>query len=558
MQLNAVRSLFFFLTFVNSLYAQATRLQILHTNDLHGYLESTIYRPERGGYAQLRSKILQLKKWGDDQGIRTLVFDAGDFLEGNIFYQVDRGRKVFQMIQMMGYDAVALGNHDWLMGSSELDKMLNELPPPFPILAANISLSKFSLKSIDKFIVPSATFHIGDIKLGVVGLTTDEPFYKWRFEGGDIKPPVKTFMKYADKLKDSDHDYVLALTHIGFLHDQVLAAKSYGNLDLVIGGHSHSILDDVYYQNNQMGRDIPIVQTGAHANFLGRLILELEKGAELKVTNYELVPILSAGKKDPAVYAHVTESRESLNSLFGAKYLSQVLGHSEIDLESSAYYLTKWSEIVTEALKESSDADISMHSPGFGGVIIPRGPITRELIFNSYPRVFDLDDLHGWHVWCADIHGIVLKSLIRLAIRQQLPAVFSGITFDVLDWNDNIIEYGLQRQLGPTESGIDSNGNVLFRFLGILDRFRVANIRVNGEKISKYRKYRVAMPEGFVTGGLGISNALKYLLKSISRSETTMWDAIANKVIKLGVITEDTKIDVFSPATPKYKDLKSK
>ena len=137
----------------NALNGQAKLVQILHTNDLHSYLESTIKDPKKGGYATLKTLIDREKLRAMKQGIPTLVLDAGDFLEGNLFFLSDGGKQVMRVMNQMGYDAAVLGNHDWLMGTRQMDDYLKEVPPNFPLLAANFS-AKNNFSVIQKTIQP--------------------------------------------------------------------------------------------------------------------------------------------------------------------------------------------------------------------------------------------------------------------------------------------------------------------------------------------------------------------------------------------------------------------
>ena len=91
---------------------QAKLITILHTNDLHSYLENTIKDPSKGGHAYLKTVLEEEKAKSEKLGIPTLVFDAGDFLEGNLFFMSNGGKQVMKVMNHMGYDAVVLGNHD--------------------------------------------------------------------------------------------------------------------------------------------------------------------------------------------------------------------------------------------------------------------------------------------------------------------------------------------------------------------------------------------------------------------------------------------------------------
>ena len=99
-------------------------VQILHTNDVHGLVEHSVFDKKIGGFEKLKAIIEREKKQALSQNIPTLLFDSGDFLEGSIFYMADKGRSLFQLMDSIGYNAVTMGNHDWLMGINSMNDML--------------------------------------------------------------------------------------------------------------------------------------------------------------------------------------------------------------------------------------------------------------------------------------------------------------------------------------------------------------------------------------------------------------------------------------------------
>jgi 2',3'-cyclic-nucleotide 2'-phosphodiesterase (5'-nucleotidase family) len=130
---------------------------------------------------------------------------------------------------------------------------------------------------------------VDGIKIGIIGLTTDEIVYKWRFEKGLVTNPFDSAQKYEQILKDRKNDVIIALTHIGLFNDTRMVTRS-KYIDLVVGGHSHDALFKEKYVKNRLDKEIPIVQTGAHTKYLGRMIVDVEKGRPLKIVKYELIP----------------------------------------------------------------------------------------------------------------------------------------------------------------------------------------------------------------------------------------------------------------------------
>jgi 5'-nucleotidase / UDP-sugar diphosphatase len=528
-----------------SLSAYAVKLQILHTNDLHGFLESTVIDKKKGGYHNIKKIFIEETSKAKEKNIKTLRFDGGDFSEGSIFYLTQKGRRNFELMNLLNYDAVVLGNHDWLMGTKELNQIIEDVPPQYSLLAANLRPKSLIFPALSKTVEKYKIFTIGDIKIAVIGLITDEKFYEWKFDKCKIKDPVKTARKLAKKLKKKKKaDFVFVLSHIGVLKDKEVI-ESNSSIDLVVGGHSHTKLFKPYYVKDKSGNLRPIVQAGEHGNFVGKLLLNLEKDKPLKIENYELVPVVNDDKEDVLastaaeaaskdVKQYVDQTRELLHARFSKDWLSEVIGKTEVPLMSSFSQITVWTALITDGLRECANADFSAHSPGFGGTDLPRGNITREDVFQAHPRIFDLEDKYGWHLYEVDIRGFWLKTIIKLIINRQMPVAFSGVTFDIVNKDDEIIPV----QYGDIVDGAhDTDPNLILKFLGINTEFKIKNIKIKGQKIIWNKKYKMALPEAIILGGVGITKLVKIILKNISKTNLSVWECINKKIAKEKIIT---------------------
>lgn len=510
--------------------AQAEIVQILHTNDLHGFLENTVENKLIGGYPAIKYKIDYFKNLAISQNIKTITLDAGDFMEGNIFYEADEGRNVLSVMSEMGYDAVALGNHDWLMGTKDLNFLFKSNPPKFDLLASNVKINALLYPEINRNLKPYKIINISGKKIAILGLTTDEVFYKWRFYEGKISDPIRTAKKMAEKLRDDlDADFVIGLTHVGLKVDKEIAAVA--DLDLIVGGHSHTYLQKaVNIKNRDSERLIPIVQTGAHGKYLGRLIVELIKGKPLKILKYETI-LIKNDYEDEAISKSVKIARDNLNKKYGANWLNQKVGESRIPIYNSESKITPWTAFVVDSIKESRHADIAFHAAAFGGTNLPVGDVSREELFDTHPRVFDLKDKYGWHVYDVRIMGLFLKVLLHMAIKNDYAIGISGVTFDLVprDGKSQAIN-------GNSLVTNDLRGKKPISHLG-LSRFKIKNIRINGRRVYLTRMYHVALPEGFVKGGIGITRAIKAILRKISKTDTSVLSAMEDKFKKIGILT---------------------
>lgn len=556
-------SFIIFLVFIFSSVSHGEMVQILHTNDLHGFLEHSVSDQKKGGFHNVKRVFEEQKLWAKSQDIPTLTLDAGDFAEGSLFYFAQNGRRSFEVMNLMGYDAVVMGNHDWLMGSKELNKIMKEVEPNFTYLGANIKVNSVLHPALHKKIEPYKIVTIGDIKIAILGLTTSEKFYSWRFENGKIKKPVKVAKKYAKKLKKKlGVDYVIVLSHTGVWKDEEII-KGNDRIDLIVGGHSHTAIHKPYYVKDKKGVARPIVQAGEHGKFVGQLLLKLNKGKKLEIVQYRLIPVENKGldhshhpqvaNAQEDVQNYVKKTREIIEDRFSKDWLYEVMGESLIPLMSSDSQLTTWTALVTDGLKECVNADLSVHSPGFGGADLPTGKITRELVFQGYPRIFDMDSQYGWRLYDVEIYGFFIKTIVKLILNRRLPVAFSGITFDIHDENDEVVQV---QTSGDINDEIEHKSRVIqHKFLGLLSNYRISNIRINGQKVKWTKKYHLALPEGIVRGGLGITRFVKFVFRSISKNEYSVWECLNKKVQKEQLLTFDYQNNKWDPVVE--KSLKS-
>ena len=475
--------------------AEAKLFQILHTNDTHSFLDSSSHDKDRGGMARLKSLMDFYKDKMKSEGVETLTLDAGDFTEGNIYYMADAGKKSFIVQDNMGYDVVAMGNHDYLMGSQDLEKMLSEIDLSFSFVAANVTINPL-YKNIKATVVPFKEITLNGIKFGIFGLTTNEIFYNWRFDGAVITNPIKSGLKYEDILRKRNNDVIIGLTHIGYLEDMKLGLKS-KEVDLIIGGHSHTALFKPIYVKNVNDKLVPIVQAGQHTEYLGRIIIDVEKDRPMKIISYELVPVKYEAT-DSQMNALVEEAGNDLDNLYGKEWLDQEVGYSDLKSDDS-HGDKKWAYFITDTMKEKSNADIAIHTPAMNGDDFPVGKVTRKDIINSMPRVFDLTDKYGWSIYTAKIKGIWLKILFEALARFGQPLTFSGITMQYI----------------KTPIGI-----------------KIHQVLVNGIPINPFKSYTVAFTEGIIRGAEGVSKYTTAILRSPRKTPFKIWAAMEEKLLK--------------------------
>lgn len=469
-----------------SLTIEAKVVQILHTNDTHSFLDHSTHNVNTGGMARLKALIDQYKSEALTEDVKTIVLDAGDFLEGNLFYMAEEGRKSFQIYNEMGYDVGALGNHDYLMGSEKLDSLLSEFKLNFSFVAANLQIDK-KFKNIKKKIRPYAELNIDGLKIGILGLTTNEILYKWSLNDCEITDPIAAAQFYEDELKNRGNDAIIALTHIGIESDLKLV-KATSKIDLVVGGHSHTNLFRPLFEKNRNGKKTPIFHAGMHTEYLGRILIDIEKGKPLKILKAELIPVNNINR-DGHIHKMVKEAKNSLDEIFGKDHLSEVLGLSNLSLEDTNA-MTRWGSYIANTMKEETSSDISIHAPSMNSENFPVGSFTRFDLYNSIPRIFNLKN-KGWNIYTAKVQGVWIKSLVRFQSKLGHELVYGGLE-------------------------VEADGK----------------IRINGQDIRPERTYKVAFTEGMIKGAGAISSKVFAFLKKPTQTNSKIWNALERKIIR--------------------------
>ena len=261
------------------------KITILHTNDMHSHIQPFTSGRNKGlgGMAQRAGLINSIREKED----HVLLLDAGDIFQGTPYFNFYGGELEFKLMSKMKYDAVTLGNHDFDNGLEGFSKQLAHAN--FPFLIANYDFSDTILK--DKF-KAYKVFNKGGIKVGVfgIGIELDGLVPKKLYGNTIYKDPIETANKYAILLKkEKKCDLVICLSHLGFKYknekvsDMVLATQSH-DIDLIIGGHTHTFLKKPVRMLNLDKKEVIINQVGWAGINIGKVDFHFsQKGAEKKV-----------------------------------------------------------------------------------------------------------------------------------------------------------------------------------------------------------------------------------------------------------------------------------
>jgi 5'-nucleotidase len=269
----------------NSLFAEIQRenalkkLTILHTNDVHSRLEPF---PMDGGRNQglggvaARAELIQKIRSEEQQ---VLLLDAGDIFQGTPFFNLYKGEPEMKAMAAMGYDAATIGNHDFDAGLENLATQLQH--GKFPLIICNYD---FTNTPMEFKYQPYKIFKKGKLKIGVtaVGIEMSGLVPDTLFGNTKYLDPIQKANETAAKLKkDYGCDMIICLSHLGYEYktnpnkvSDLILAKETENIDLIIGGHTHTFLDEPVLLKNKTGSDVLVNQVGWAGIILGRLDFE--------------------------------------------------------------------------------------------------------------------------------------------------------------------------------------------------------------------------------------------------------------------------------------------
>ena len=257
-----------------NLNSRDLKITILHTNDVHSQIDpfpsSHNLYPNKGGFAKRASLFQELVTINPN----TLIFDAGDIFQGTPYFNFFQGELELNLMKKMGYNAATIGNHEFDAGLKTLKK--NILNNNFQFISSNYDFTNTELEGlIDKYKI----YNKGGIKIGVFGLGIElkglvSPLL---YRETRYYDPVDIARDISSKLKfEKGCDLVICISHLGhqYQNDKISdteLAKLTSNIDLIIGGHTHTLLKEPLILNNYLGEEVIINQVGSSGIFVGKI-----------------------------------------------------------------------------------------------------------------------------------------------------------------------------------------------------------------------------------------------------------------------------------------------
>ena len=254
---------------------EVKQITILHTNDVHSHIDpfgpNDGRNANKGGVARRATLIQRLRQ----ENPNTLLLDAGDIFQGTPYFNYYGGELEFKLMSMLDYDAATIGNHDFDNG---IDGLYAQLPhAQFDFISANYN---FKNTIMDGHVAPYKIFIKNGVRIGVFGLGVELEGLvgKDMFKETKYLDPIEIAQDMSRILKTEEQcDLIICLSHLGYdyenqqkVSDRSLA-RSTKDIDLIIGGHTHTFLDEPTVETNRIGKSVLINQVGCYGLYVGKV-----------------------------------------------------------------------------------------------------------------------------------------------------------------------------------------------------------------------------------------------------------------------------------------------
>ncbi len=259
-----------------------------------------------GGVARIAAKVAELRDGLRAQGLNVIVLDAGDQLQGSLLYAAHRGAVEAEFMQRIGFDAMALGDHEFDDGPEGLRKFLDLVE--FPVISGNLDVSR--TKALAGRIARHVVLEVGGDRIGLVAAVTTDTA-ETSGPGPDVVFADTAASLAADvaELEAEGVNKIIALTHVGLAMDRELAADVEG-IDAIVGGHSRTLMSNsaegaLAYP--QLVGDVPVAHAYAYGKYLGHLVLQFDAAGNVISGRGDTILLDDSVIPDPVIAARVAE-----------------------------------------------------------------------------------------------------------------------------------------------------------------------------------------------------------------------------------------------------------
>lgn len=379
-----------------SLAAADYTLHILHTNDMHSRIES-ISRFDStcdaegeaegkcfGGVARVKAAIEAKKAELGDANV--IVLDAGDPFQGSLFYSTYKGAAEAEFMEQMGYDAMAVGNHEFDDGPKGLADFIDLVS--FPVISGNLDLSGEPL--LDGKVGNHVVLDVGGRKIGIVSaLATDTVETSSPGEGVVFEDEVTALTADVAALEAEGVDVIIALNHVGLRRD-IEIAEAVPGIDIVIGGHSHTLMSNDDAETPAyptMVGDTAVAQAYAYTKYLGHLTVTLDDAGSVTAANGDPMLLDASVTPDAAFIARIAEMGapiEELKQRVVAESAAEIVGARDVCRAEECAMGNLITDAMLDRVKDQG-VEIALQNGGGIRASIDAGEVTMGEVLTVLP-----------------------------------------------------------------------------------------------------------------------------------------------------------------------------
>ncbi|SHJ92993.1 2',3'-cyclic-nucleotide 2'-phosphodiesterase/5'-or 3'-nucleotidase, 5'-nucleotidase family [Geosporobacter subterraneus DSM 17957] len=498
--------------FADTAETTTKKIVILHTNDIHGRIESD--NSTVMGLAKFSAWVKQQK----EENPNTLVLDAGDIFHGLPIVTINKGESMAKIMDLIGYDAMTAGNHDFNYGYErllELDQMTK-----FPVLGANVKKADGTT-----LLTPYVIKEVNGVKIGIFGLATPETTYKTHpknVEGLVFADPVAEAKAMVAELEEKT-DMIIFLSHLGMdeasVNTSTKVAQEVKGIDLIIDGHSHHVL-----QEGKMIGDTLIASAGEYSKYFGKVEVSLSggkvTGKKASLVDFKALEELAADQEVESLITAIKTAQD--------KALSEVIGKAAVKLEGAREKVrtgeTNLGNLITSAMLNISGADVALTNGGGIRASIEAGDISLKSVVTVLP--------FGNIVVTRTVKGADIKAALEHGLKPY-PEANGGFPHVA----------GMSFTIDASKPAGE----------------RVTNLMVKGQPIELEKEYLLATNDFMAAGGDGytmlankpVGNdfaALDEALISYIRGLGTVAGAVEGRITVINEIPKTEKVQVPVPA----------
>jgi 5'-nucleotidase len=498
-------------SFTNITRAQGDVLTILHFNDSHSTLSplgprSLNLEGTQGGMARVASIIGMTQATEEN----VLLLHAGDVSIGDLFFTNYFAAAEFQLMNSLGFEAMAVGNHEFdLTPDALLGGLQTSFPPGegFPLISSNLIFDG-TTPNLEAYIEPYTVIQKGPVKVGIFSLLT--PSTNLFSQPSPIivsEDIVEKAVEMVTTLTLFDCDVIILLSHLGVELDQLVASYVHG-IDVIVSGHDHYKFETPLTITDPAGGTTLLVQAKSNYMYAGKMKLEIN-GDIIQLIDYELIHLDDNIPEEPTVKAIVNDLITGIEETYGQLF-SQQMGFANAFFEEEATELlnlgahdTPIGNLVSDAFKETFGTDVAIQAGGSTALPLWKGPLVAADVFRVNGYGFNTTNGLGFQMVTFDVEG------------QHL---LTGL------------EFGL--------SEIEKNDEFLLQVSGIQYYYdgtkpaysRLAGVLINGSPVDPAGSYSVAANESvlLILDYLGIPYSNVQLFEGITEFHV-LSDYINNK-----------------------------